>query len=71
MDEVLEAAELAQEAGFENAFAWLLRIAGLLAILAGLGLWLLASWSLLWIPAVLVVAGVLLLVVPQILFELL
>ena len=70
MDEVLEAAELLQDAGLEGAFAWLLRIVGLLAILAGLGLWLLADVSLLWIPAVLIVAGVLLLVIPQILLEL-
>ena len=71
MDEVLEAAELLQDAGLEGAFAWLLRIVGLLAIFAGLGLWLLANWSLLWIPAGLIVAGLILIVVPQILLGLL
>ncbi|WP_232688755.1 hypothetical protein [Halobacterium zhouii] len=71
MDEVLEAAEMAQDAGLEGAFVWLFRIIGLLAVLAGLALWLFANWSLLWIPAALIVAGVLLLAIPQLLLELL
>lgn len=67
MDEALEAAEMAQEAGLESAFVWLFRIVGALLALAGLGLWLFDVMSLLWIPAVLIVAGLILVVVPQIL----
>jgi hypothetical protein len=40
-------------------------------VLSGLGLWLFADMSLLWIPAVLIVAGVILVAVPQVLFSLL
>jgi hypothetical protein len=71
MDEVLEVAEVAADAGLEGAFAWLLRLVGIVLVLAGLGLWLLANWSLLWIPAVLLVAGVFLLIIPEILLSLL
>ncbi|MFB6270383.1 MAG: hypothetical protein ABEH83_10590 [Halobacterium sp.] len=66
MDEVLEVAELAADAGFEEAFAWLFRLVGVPLVLAGLGLWLLTDVGLLWLPAVLVVAGVVLAAVPEI-----
>jgi hypothetical protein len=71
MDEVLEAAELAQDAGLEGAFTWLLRIVGLLLVAGGLGLWLLADWSLLWVPAVLGVAGLVLVLLPEVLLTVL
>jgi hypothetical protein len=67
MDEALEVAELAADAGLEGAFAWLLRIVGIVLVLAGLGLWLVANWSLLWVPAILMVAGVVLLIIPEVL----
>jgi hypothetical protein len=67
MDEVLETAELAQDAGLEGAFTWLFRIVGLLLVAGGLGLWLLADWGLLWAPAVLGVAGLILVLVPEVL----
>ncbi|WP_435146967.1 hypothetical protein [Halobaculum sp. P14] len=70
MDEVLEAAELVADSGFEGAVVWLLRIVGALLVLGGLGLWLLTEAGLLWVPAVLIVAGVILAVVPQVLLSL-
>lgn len=71
MDEVLEAAELAQDAGLEGAFTWLFRIVGLLLVAGGLGLWLLGDWGLLWVPAVLGVAGLILILVPAVLLTVL
>ncbi|MFC3476734.1 hypothetical protein [Halobacterium litoreum] len=68
MDEALEAAEVAADAGLEGAVSWLFRIVGVLLVLAGLGLWLVAEMSLLWLPAVLIVAGLLLVLVPEVLF---
>lgn len=67
MDEALEAVELVADSGFEEAFAWVLRIIGILCLLAGFGLWLGAGMSLLWTPAILVAVGVFMLVAPQIL----
>ncbi|MFB6073206.1 MAG: hypothetical protein ABEJ88_09585 [Halobacterium sp.] len=71
MDEVLEAAEMAQDAGLEGAVSWLFRIVGVLLVLAGLGLWLVGDMGLLWIPAVLVVAGLILVLIPEVLFTVL
>lgn len=71
MDEVLEAAEFAQDAGLEGAFAWLFRIVGAILLLAGLGLWLLGDAGLLWLPAILLVAGLVLVAVPEVLMTLL
>jgi magnesium-transporting ATPase (P-type) len=68
MDEALEAAELAADAGLEGIVSWLFRLVGLLCILAGLGLWFLGDGGFLWLPAVLVVAGVVLAAVPTVLF---
>ncbi|MFT4891684.1 MAG: hypothetical protein ACI9YT_002618 [Halobacteriales archaeon] len=67
MDEVLELVDVFADFGLEGAFAWLLRLIGMLAILAGLGLWLFTDMGLLVVPAVLMVVGVVLLAVPQIL----
>ncbi len=69
MDEVLEVAEFATDAGFEGVFVWLFRLLGLVLVLAGLGLWLLGDAGLLWLPAVLLVAGVVLAVVPDLLLS--
>ena len=67
MDEVLDAAELAADLGLDGALVWLLRVVGLLAVLAGLGLWLLTDTGLLVLPAALLVVGIVLLVVPSVL----
>ncbi len=71
MDEALEVAELAADAGLEGAIVWLLRILGLLFVLAGAGLWLLTESGLLVLPAALMVVGLLLIAVPGLLFGLL
>lgn len=67
MDEALEVVELVADSGFEGAIVWVLRILGVVAIVAGLGLWLLTDAGLLILPAALVVIGLILLVVPGIL----
>lgn len=70
MDEALEAVELVADSELEGAFTWLLRIIGLLALLAGIGLWLFTEMGLLVLPAVLMVVGLVLLVAPSILLAL-
>ncbi|MFC5366544.1 hypothetical protein [Salinirubrum litoreum] len=67
MDEALEVVEVVADSELEGAFVWLLRILGVLAVLAGLGLWLLTDMGLLILPALLIVVGLVLLVAPQIL----
>jgi hypothetical protein len=70
MDEALEVVDLLADAGLEGAVAWLLRLVGLLVLLAGVGLWLFTDMGLLVVPAVLMLLGVALLVVPSVLLEL-
>lgn len=70
MDEALDAVELLAGLGLEDAFAWLLRVVGLLLVAAGLGLWLFTDAGLLVLPAVLLVVGVVLLVAPSVLLAL-
>lgn len=70
MDDALEIVDVLADAGLEEEFAWLFRILGILAVLAGLGLWLLTDMGLLIPPAALIVLGVVLLVIPQILLAL-
>lgn len=67
MDELLDVVDAVADSGLEDAIAWLLRLVGLVALLAGLGLWLLTEAGLLWLPAVLVFVGVVLLVAPSVL----
>lgn len=64
MDELLDVVELVVDAG--DIAGMVLRVLGLLAILAGVGLWLFTDVTLL-VPAVLVLVGLGLLVVPEIL----
>lgn len=67
MDEVLELVDVLADLGLEGVFTWLLRVVGILAILAGLGLWLLTESGLLVMPAVLIVVGLLLVGIPELL----
>jgi hypothetical protein len=68
MDEILEVAEVAADFGLEGVMAWIVRLIGLLALLAGAGMWLVADMSLLVLPAALMVVGLVLLVAPSIVF---
>lgn len=70
MDEVLEAVDVIADSGLEGVVTWLLRVLGLVALLAGLGLWLFTDAGLLVLPAVLIVAGLALLVAPEVLLAL-
>ncbi|AZH25464.1 hypothetical protein [Haloplanus aerogenes] len=70
MDEALEVVDVLADSGLEGAITWLLRLIGLVAVLAGLGLWLLTDAGLLVLPAVLIVVGLVLLVAPSILLAL-
>lgn len=67
MDEVLEVVDVVADSGFEGIVIWILRLVGLVAVLAGLGLWLLTDMGLLVVPALLIVAGLVLLVAPSVL----
>jgi len=67
MDEVLEVVDVVADLGFEGIVTWVLRLVGLVAILAGLGLWLLTDMGLLVIPAALMLGGLVLLVAPSLL----
>jgi hypothetical protein len=67
MDELLEAVDVVADSGFEGVVTWLLRLIGLLALFAGLGLWLGTELGLLWLPAILVLVGLVLLVAPSVL----
>ncbi|WP_435064901.1 hypothetical protein [Halobaculum sp. EA56] len=71
MDEVLDAAEVVADSELEGAVVWLLRVVGIVLVLAGAGLWLLTEAGLLWLPALAMVAGAALIVVPGVLLELL
>jgi len=70
MDEALEAVEVAQELGLEGVFAWILRVIGLVALLAGASLWLGTEMGLFVVPAVLMGLGVVLLIAPSVLLAL-
>lgn len=70
MDEILDAVDLLADSGFEGIVTTVLRLLGLVALLGGLGLWLLTDAGLLFLPAGLVVVGVVLLVVPSVLLAL-
>ncbi|WP_142856708.1 hypothetical protein [Salinigranum halophilum] len=70
MDEALEAAELVAESELEGAVTWLLRVVGLLAVVAGVGLWLFTEMGLLVLPALLIAGGLVLVVAPTVLLAL-
>ncbi len=66
MDEILDVAEVAADFGLEGVIVLMVRLVGLLALLAGAGMWLVADMSLLVLPAALLVVGLVLLVAPSI-----
>jgi hypothetical protein len=70
MDEVLEVVDVVADSGFEGVVTWLLRLVGLVAVLAGLGLWLLTDMGLLVVPAPLIVVGLVLVAAPTVLLAL-
>lgn len=67
MDEALDAVELLTEFGLEGIVAWILRLLGVVALVAGLGLWLFTEMGLLFVPAALMVVGVVLVLAPSLL----
>lgn len=67
MDEALEVVDLLADSGLEGPLSWILRVLGIFLLLTGLGIWLLTDIGLLPVPAFLLVAGVVLLVVPELL----
>ncbi|PCR90762.1 hypothetical protein [Natrinema ejinorense] len=69
MDDALEVVDIIAESELEGLFVWILRLVGLVAVLSGLGLWLLTDMGLLVLPLVLMVGGLVLLVVPGILLS--
>lgn len=70
MDELLDILDLFADLGLDGVVAWLFRLLGVVTILAGAALWLFADVGIL-IPAALIIVGLILLVVPGLLFELL
>jgi hypothetical protein len=66
MDEVLEVVDVAADLGLENAIAWLLRIVGILLILAGIGVVLFTDITVI-VAVALAAVGLVLLVAPSIL----
>ena len=65
MDEVLEVVDLATDLELEGAVAWLLRLVGLLLVVAGVSLFLLTDVTLL-VSVIVVAAGLVLLVAPSV-----
>jgi hypothetical protein len=70
MDEALEVVDLLADSGLEGVVTWLLRLVGLVVLLAGVGLWLFTEMGLLVVPALLIVVGLVLLVAPSVLLAL-
>ena len=67
MDEALDAAEVIADSEFEGVFVWLLRVVGVLFVLAGLGLWLTGTMELFVVPAGLILLGLVLVIAPNVL----
>jgi len=64
MDEVLEVVDVAADFGFGGVIVALLTVLGIVAVIAGVGLWLLTDAGLLVLPALLIVGGGVLTVAP-------
>lgn len=65
MEEALELLDFAADAGLGGVLTWILRLLGLLSIVAGVAVFLLVEITVL-VPAALVVVGLVLLVAPSI-----
>ena len=70
MDEILDVADVVADLGLEGVASAIVRLVGLVALLAGVGLWLLTDAGLLVVPALLILAGLVLLVAPSVLLAL-
>jgi hypothetical protein len=68
MDELVDVFDVAADLGLDGALEWLLRLVGVLLVLAGIAVWVLTDLTVL-VPAALVVVGVLLFVLPGILVD--
>jgi hypothetical protein len=66
MDEILDVVELVADVG--ELAGWLFRVLGIVAILAGVGVWLFTDITVL-VPAVLILVGLGLLIIPEILLS--
>ena len=70
MDEALEVVDVLADSGLEGVVTWLLRLVGLVTVLAGVSLWLFTDLGLLVVPALLMVGGLVLLIAPSLLLAL-
>ncbi|MFC4248159.1 hypothetical protein ACFOZ7_14660 [Natribaculum luteum] len=68
MDELLDVLDLLADSELEGLVTWVFRVLGVLAILAGIGIWLFTEIALL-VPLFLVAVGFLLIAVPGLLLE--
>ena len=68
MDDLLELVDVVADSELEGIFVWLLRLVGLLAVLAGLGLWLATDVGL-FLPLALILGGFVLLIAPSVLLS--
>jgi hypothetical protein len=66
VDEILDLVDTLADSGFEGVVIWIFRFIGIVALLAGLGLWLLTEMGILVLPLVLIVGGFVLLIAPSI-----
>jgi hypothetical protein len=66
MDEILEAIDLIADLGAEGTIIWILRILGVLAMVVGIGLWVLTDMGFLLVPAILTGGGFALVVLPEV-----
>jgi hypothetical protein len=66
MEEALDVIDVLADSGLEGAVTWTLRLVGLVLLLGGLGLWLFTEMGLLFLPAVALVVGAILLLAPSV-----
>jgi hypothetical protein len=66
VDGILDVPGPIAESGLEGVFTWILRIVGLLAVLAGVGLWASTDVGLLVVPGAVMAIGVVLLAAPSV-----
>jgi len=63
MDEALDLVELVADLGFSGSLKWLLRLLGLILVVAGIAVYLIADVGVV-VPVLLVTAGMVLIVIP-------